>query len=309
MACHLADRRIHTGAPTQFDWDPAVSNTAFGSAGNWTTTSGGQPAPPGGSNTAVFGSGTWTVTGDGAVGVIQVSGAATLTGQVAAQGISGSALVIDQRRTLTLAGGAMVSAQAQATVGSNGQGLLVLMGGALELTGTSGAALVIGETTAGSGTVVDLELITASGTVVVGQAGTGELDLFGIAATVTDGGAIIGQSPGGLGSATVNGGQWETNGQLNVGDGGSGSLLIDGMTNGITGQVVAWDATIGVQSGGQGSVTLDGGEMLVANGGALATPASSTLIVGASGSGFLSLTNGSEVAVGVALDDADAFDS
>ena len=37
------------------------------------------------------------------------------------------------------------------------------------------------------------------------------------------------------------------------------------MANGITGQVTAFDATIGAQAGGQGSVTLDGGELLVAN--------------------------------------------
>ena len=39
------------------------------------------------------------------------------------------------------------------------------------------------------------------------------------------------------------------------------------------------------------------------------TPTSSTLIVGASGRRLLSLANGSEVAVGVALDDDDAFNS
>ena len=46
----------------------------------------------------------------------------------------------------------------------------------------------------------------------------------------------------------------------------------------------------------EGSVTLDGGEMLVAN----AAASSSTLAVGAGGTGSLEIENGSEVAVGVA---------
>ena len=45
-------------------------------------------------------------------------------------------------------------------------------------------------------------------------------------------------------------------GQLTVGDGGRGSLLIGGAANGITGQVTAFDATIGAQAGANGSVTL-----------------------------------------------------
>ena len=81
-----------------------------------------------------------------------------------------------------------------------------------------------------------------------------------------------------------------------MGDAGTGSLLINGMNRGITGQVTAWDATIGNQATGQGTVTLDGGELLVAN----IFSASSTLVVGNLGSGSLVLQNGSEVAVGAA---------
>ena len=190
----------------------------------------------------------------------------------------------------------MLTAQAQATVGGAGQGLLILMGGALALTGTLPNALVIGETAGSNGTVLDLEQITANGTVVVGAAGTGTLELLGVAASVSDGGADIGQLAGGQGSVIVNGGEWMTSGQLTVGDVGTGSLLIDGTANGTTGQVTAFNATIGAHAGSQGSVTLDGGELLVAN----VEATSSTLVVGAGGTGSLEIENGSEVAVGVA---------
>jgi len=171
------------------------------------------------------------------------------------------------------------------------------MGGALALTGPSTAnALVIGHAAGSSGTVVNLEQITATGTVVVGQAGSGTLALLGVASSVTGGGADIGQAHGAQGTAIVNGGYWATSGQLTVGDGGNGSLLIDGAANGIAGQVTAFDATIGNQAGSQGSVTLDGGLLLVANVNAI----TSTLTVGESGTGSLTIEDYSEVAVGAA---------
>jgi T5SS/PEP-CTERM-associated repeat protein len=118
-----------------------------------------------------------------------------------------------------------------------------------------------------------------------------------VASSLLGSAGVIGEASTGHGMATVYGGQWETSGQLTVGGAGIGSLEIESVANGITGQVVAWDATIGSLSGSTGTVMLDGGEMLVADG----EHAASTLIVGASGNGSLSLGNGSEVAVGVAL--------
>jgi T5SS/PEP-CTERM-associated repeat protein len=143
---------------------------------------------------------------------------------------------------------------------------------------------------------VDLEQITASGTVIVGGAGTGALQLLGVASSVSDGGADIGQFAGGRGSVTVNGGEWMNGGLLTVGDAGTGSLLINGTSGGTTGQVTAFNATIGNQAGGQGSVALNAGEFLVAN----VAAASSTLAVGGGGTGELAVEGGSEVAVGVA---------
>ena len=285
------DKAAVSGA---FEWQPPPgSNNNFFDASNWNVGT----TPPGGANVATFGAGTYTVSGDGAVGQIVANGTTTLTGQVTAQELGGVAVIVDSSGALTLAGGALLTAQAQATVGGAGQGLLTLMGGALALTGTSTPnALVIGQTAGSNGTVLNLEAITAAGTVIVGGAGTGTLDLLGVASSVSDSGADIGQSVGGRGTSAVNGGYWATSGQLTVGDAGSGSLLIDGMANGITGQVTAFAATIAAQAGSQGSVTLDGGELLVAN----AEGPSSTLAVGAGGAGILEIENGGDVTVGVA---------
>ena len=286
----------NSAAPLHFDWASAAEGV-FGDPANWNLSGGSASKAPGGADVASFGAGTYTVSGDGAVGEILVTGTTTLTGQVTAQGAGGVAALVDGGAFI-LAGGAAVTAQQEAIVGDTGQGLLVLMGGALALPGTSTPnALVLGAQDGSSGTVVNLEQITAAGTVVVGGAGTGTLELRDVASSVSDGGADIGQSAGGQGSTTVNGGEWTNSGQLIVGDAGTGSLLINGMYGGITGQVTAWSATIGSQAGSHGSVTLDGGEMLVVND----QVASSTLSVGAGGTGILTIENGSEVAIGAAL--------
>src|SRR5262249_41387006 len=104
------------------------------------------------------------------------------------------------------------------------------------------------------------------------QGGTGTVELRGVASSLSDVDADIGQSSTAQGSVTVNGGSWAngvtgtmTGGQLTVGDAGQGSLTINGTANGIAGQVTAFNAMIGAQGGGQGTVALEGGELLVAN--------------------------------------------
>jgi len=282
-------------ASLQFDWTGAHGDS-FDDPLNWSAAVGGGTVLPGGTNVAAFGAGSHTVSGDGAVGQMQVTGTTTLTGQVVVQGRGVVALLVDSGGALTLAGGAVLTAQAEAIVGGAGQGLLTLMGGALALTGTLSNALVIGQSAGSTGTVLNLEQIAANSAVVVGAGGTGTLELLGVAASVSDGAADIGQLAGGQGSVIVNGGEWMTSGQLTVGDAGTGALLINGMDNGTTGQATAFNATIGARAGSQGSVTLDGGELLVAN----AAATSSTLAVGAGGTGLLEIENGSEVAVGAA---------
>ena len=302
-----------SGAPSpQFAWDTTLASGSFSDSTSWTV-SGGTTTAPGGTNVALFNAGSvgaYTVSGDGAVAQVQVTAPTTLTGQVIAQGSSGIALTVDGAGALMLAGGAEFFAQAEAIVGSTGEGLLTLMGGALALTGSAtDDALVIGKAAGSDGTVVNLEQITANGNVVVGQSGSGTLALLGVASSMTAGAAVIGHTFGAQGAALVNGGYWAigqstpdltTSGQLIVGDAGDGSLLVDGAASGIAGQVTAFEATIGKQAGSQGSITLDGGLLLVANANATGH---STLAVGDSGTGSLSIENFSEVAVGAASAD------
>lgn len=297
-------------APDRFEWDTSLATGSFSDSASWRLTGGGSTTtPPGGTNVALFKPGSvdaYTVSGNGAVDQVKVTAPTTLTGQVIAQGASGIGLVVDADGTLLLAGGAELTDQGKAIVGDAGDGLLTLMGGALALTGSATAdALVIGEAAGSDGTVVNLEQITANGTAVVGQSGSGTLALLGVASSMTAGAAAIGRSAGSLGTVLVNGGFWAigqstdqiTSGELIVGDAGSGSLLIDGAANGISGQVTAYEATIGKQAGSHGAVRLDGGLLLVANTNATGD---TTLTVGDDGDGSLAIEHGSEVAVGAA---------
>jgi hypothetical protein len=287
-----------TAVPT-FTWAITTSGS-FSDNANWNVGSNPAGTPPGGANVADFGAGVYTVTGDGAVGQINVSGTVTFTGQDVAQGtpLIGPAIVVDHGGALTLAGGAVLTSPQSATIGQDRQGLLTLMQGALSLTGAANTdALIIGQGANADGTVLDFEQITALGTVVVGDNGSGTLRLLGASAMVSDGGADIGRgAAGGIGVAVVDGGFWTNAGQLTVGDSGHGSLLIGGAVNGITGQVTAFDATIGAQTGANGSVTLASGDLLVAN----ATAMASTLSVGLAGSGTLAVEGNGNVTVGAA---------
>jgi hypothetical protein len=292
---------VDVGSPGSFTWDPQGGSTLFTDASNWATSAGSPSTPPGGGNDAVFaGPDTNRVTGDGAVGGIQVTGTTTMTGQVTAQS---TVIGYDGNGALTLAGGASLSTTGEVSVGDTGDGLLTVMGA------LSAGSLVIGASGV-AGTVVNLEQITVAGPVAVGQAGTGTatLALLGVASSLRDTDASIG--PGA--AVTVNGGQWingyitgvtsgspsTSSGQLTI---DRGTLSINGMADGITGQVTAFNALVDGDAANKGSIVLDGGELLVANAYSsfnTANPANS-LTVGASGQGFLSLENGSEVAVGL----------
>lgn len=277
----------------------SLATGSFGDPTQWTVNGGRATGAPGGADIASFGPGIETVTGDGAVAEMTDAGTLTLTGSVSALGLSGgTALSVDSGGALTLAGGAQLTAVGTAAVGVAGYGQLTVIGGALDLTGGSTTdALVIGENAGSAGVVLDFEEITAAGSAVIGAAGSGTLQLLGVAASASDGGADIGQTAGGSGTVVVNGGEWSTAGSLTVGDAGTGSLTIDGAANGITGQATAFDATIGAKAGSTGTVSLPGGDLLVAN----ADASSSTLTVGNGGRGMLALSDAGNVTVGVAL--------
>lgn len=190
---------------TQYDWVTS-SGGSFGSADQWTVSSAATTTAPGGADIAVFGGGTYTVAGDGAVGEIAVSGTMTMTGAVTVQDTLGQGLTVDAGGALTLAGGALLTVDDAAVVGSTSDGSLMLMGGALALTG-SGSDLVVGENAGASGTVLDLEQIDANGNVVVGAAGSGTLHVMGEAAILSDAGAEVGASSGGQGVVDAANGQ------------------------------------------------------------------------------------------------------
>lgn len=283
---------VESSSTGSFKWTGGTSND-FADPGAWDDGT----TPPGSTNVAFFAAGNQMVTGDGVVGQLFNLGTTTLTGSVTLEGIGDIAAVVDEGGALTLTGGALLSARQEAVVGRTGQGLMIVAGGAMALSGPAAQeALVIGEQAGSTGTVLNLEQVTALGSVVVGAAGSGTLELLGVASTVIDGGGEIGQSVGAQGGVIVNGGEWTNNGLLTVGDAGTGALLINGMNRGITGQVTAWNMAIGNQTTGQGTVTLDGGELLVAD----IASGLNTLVVGNLGTGSLVLENGSEVAVGAA---------
>jgi T5SS/PEP-CTERM-associated repeat protein len=288
-------------AGTEYDWSGGGQGD-LADAGNWQVAGAAVTTAPGGADIAAFGAGTFTVGGYGAVGRLTVGGDLTLTGSVNAQGLTAAGAVgqgtaaIVNGGALTLSAGATLTAGATSVVGFSGTGLLTVASGALTLIGT-GTDLVLGQNAASQGTVLDLEQIEAVGTVVVGAAGTGTLRLLGAAASLTDAGTDIGQGQGAVGLGVVDGGEFATQGALTVGDAGTGSLLIGGAANGITGQATAFDATIGAQAGGAGTITVTDADLLVAN----AEAESSTLAVGAGGAGTLALANGANATIGVAL--------
>ncbi len=294
-----ADIAVTNGsAGAEYAWN-SPGGGSFADPKSWTTNGGPAGTAPGGADIAAFGAGFYSVTGEGAAGEISVAGTLTLTGSITAQGLPGTGLALsaDHGGAVTLAGGAVLNSAGTAVVGVSGNGLLAVMGGALDVTNAAGDSLVIGENAGSSGTVLDLEQLTAGGTVEVGQSGSGSLELLGVAASASDLSAVVGAAPGGHGAVVINGGEWATAGWLTIGDAGSGSVLIDGAANGVTGQVTAQDATIAHQAGSTGTVSLAGGDLLVASD----YETSSTLKVGGGGAGVLDLTDGSNVTVGVAL--------
>jgi T5SS/PEP-CTERM-associated repeat protein len=192
------------------------------------------------------------VLGEGGNGTINVSNGATLintAGQTQIGGIPGAT------GTLTIDGvGSLWNEQANSTpisVGRGGTGFLTITNGAVvETTG------IVGNVSIGFGS-------GSTGTVTVGSATSPHL---ANPSTLTN---IGGGNPG----------------ILLVGDGGNGSLTInsDGAVTGFFG------ATLGNQSGSQGTVTVNGGLLDVTTG------LPGNLIVGGSGLGTLTIENGGTV--------------
>jgi T5SS/PEP-CTERM-associated repeat protein len=183
-------------------------------------------------------------------------------------------------------------------VGSAGRGTLTLQGGG---TGIGVQSLSIGNDPKSSGTMTITGANSSwenAGTLYVGYDGNGTLQVLNQGLLQADGAppgggnlaAVIGTQADGTGTATVNGGTWILGGTLEIGESGNGTLVIATDLPGAksTASVVqGTGATIGVNSGSVGSVTVSGDGARWDVGG--------NLTVGASGRATLSILNGGVV--------------
>jgi len=132
----------------------------------------------------------------------------------------------------------------------------------------------------------DSTLTDSGGTAIIGESGTGELDIKD-GGTVTDGGTVISQNPGSSGKVDVDGtgSELTDTGTIVIGEGGSGELDV---TNG--GKVNDTNATVGDQSGSSGTVIVDGTGSQWNNTGAVD--------IGQVGTGVVDVTNGGVITAG-----------
>ncbi|SEM97342.1 autotransporter domain-containing protein [Bradyrhizobium sp. OK095] len=222
------------------------------------------------------------VVGDAGGGVLTVSNGGSVTNY---NGVIGNQAGSIGNVTVDGAGSTWASSQLL-SVGSSGTGALTVSnGGAVSSTGASVGDLAGSNgnlTVTGAGST-----LTSTGVgnqVIIGNSGTGSLQIAN-GGVINDAYGIVGNSVGGAGTATVDGlgSQWNNTGYLIVGAAGGGSLTI------ANGGVVSDGAGgfIGTVAGGTGSVSVSGANSAWANVGAV--------IVGNSGTGTLTVSNGGTV--------------
>ena len=143
-------------------------------------------------------------------------------------------------------------------VGSAGTGTLTLQGGG---TATAPGQLVLGTSAGSAGTVNITGLgssYTGNSSVIVGSRGVGSLNVLngGLLETGADPGGIsgsIGDQGTGVGTATLQGGDWRAGGTLQIGASGTGTLnLLQ------AGTLESGAAVIGVSAGSTGTVAITG---------------------------------------------------
>jgi T5SS/PEP-CTERM-associated repeat protein len=90
---------------------------------------------------------------------------------------------------------------------------------------------------------------------IIGQTGKGTLEVMSNGGSVKSKSGIIGQESGSEGKATISGSgrYWNTSGNITVGSGGKGTLIVQG-----NGDIQSTDLVIGSQSGSDGTVTITG---------------------------------------------------
>ncbi len=180
-------------------------------------------------------------------------------------------------------------------------GATTVNGGTLQVSGggtitqTSSLTVDTGGTLKVDGTIASS--VTATGNTIVGNSGTGTLNIQN-GGTVTDVVGIIGALVGSTGTATVTGAgsTWSNSGALTVGYNGTGTLNIQ---NG--GMVTDQVGNIGINSGSTGTVTVSGTGSTWSS--------SFDFAVGGSGTGTLNIQNGAVVNGGLSLESSSLFAS
>jgi T5SS/PEP-CTERM-associated repeat protein len=249
------------------------------------------------------GQGTLTVTGDNsewqAGGNVQVgaSGTGALnimdSGKVSADDLSVGAEAGGQG-TVTMNGGTL-ELTGKLTVGDAGQGTLTVVPGAPDdegditsMDGSIGAQIgSSGSVTIGSAVGQGIQATssqwTVKGELVIGEAGSGTLDIGGNVSDLT---ATIGKQSTGNGTVTVeNGGMWTTTNDLTVGDSGIGNLNI--RTGGIAIVQFGQGVDVGSKSGSVGNVDVQGQWNMTQG-----------LTIGSLGTGTMTIEGGGAVASG-----------
>jgi T5SS/PEP-CTERM-associated repeat protein len=201
--------------------------------------------------------------------------------------IQSGIVTIDSGATLN------VTSDTAVLIGSGGTGTLNVQGGG---TANGPGQLVLGTSAVSAGTVSITGLgstYRGSSSVIVGSSGAGILSVGsgGLLETGADPGGIsgsIGDQGTGTGTVTLQGGDWQAGGSLQIGAAGSGTLhLLQ------AGTVESGAAVIGVSPGSSGTVTVaDAGSKWTISG---------NLTVGSGGSGSLNITNGGLVTNGSAV--------
>jgi len=190
--------------------------------------------------------------------VVIGSGAGTSTLRLTDLALVSNAAIIAQNSGSTgtvdvlLPGASWNLGASQLTIGQGGQGLLNLEAGGTVI----GGPAVLGQNGGSKGeAIVDSSSWTAGGLLQVGLSGTGRIDVQNMGALQSNSAAVGGSTSGstGSGSGTVRvkhlGSTWSIVNQLRVGDGGTGSVLVD-----LGGEVTAASAIIGNGNGGSGTV-------------------------------------------------------
>jgi T5SS/PEP-CTERM-associated repeat protein len=218
----------------------------------------GLTSQPGSGQVVIDGaSSVWNVSGNADFGV---SGVANVTVQNHGDLSVGGTLTLGDQST----GNGTLTVQADGSVES-GDATLGNQAGA------SGSALVTGINTAW----------TVDGDLTVGSSGTGNLTVNSNGILTTTGDATLGSEAGSLGNATISdaGTNWQINGELKVGDNGTGTLLVqNGGLVSLAGNLALGD------SGGSstGNITLDASRMTVGG---------TSVTIGGKGQGTLTVQN------------------